>query len=556
MKKIVSALLSCSLLCSSTVFAAERNDTGVSPGAANTAVAPAKGIKPTTTVPKLTAQTALQYSLIPAGLGALGFVGLAVVGAVCHHQNKKTPANATLTKSSSKKDKKTSTNVILTTPQPQPQPRPATPFQQPYQAPYSLPLPQPQTIQLPRELDNDPAVSYVQASIYEILEDGLNHIANALAHEDASNRSYQLVQSLKKLDTKKEISYQAPAFQSERIALEKIRGDLTNVDVAAKNAPDKSTAESKITYLFDTISPAAQRLTDEAETKENHWKDEATKWQAEVNKLQQLLKDNKVSLPQETMGATIVDVNRHMPKPKNDTEHGGVEVKANGAHAVLTAAQFRQWAANVQGEIHILFRGSHFVDKTEATTYHDDFVNEGLLISTADGEKKAKGWDCYGNMPENIGRPGHAVYFSKNLREAFGYAATTDRYDKKTGTYVPTPIKRITLAALMPNCPKVKFYSGIYTGYPDVNDHFVLCSDFCEFESDSHISYNGLDDYTFDPGDNGDAKNVRKVQIQLLKAGIVIKQQGWSFVGTVDIKEADRLLKQLGVEQPVQDAAA
>lgn len=524
MKKIVSALLSCSLLCSNTVFAAERNDTRVSPGAANTAVAPAKGIKPTTTVPKLTAQTTLQYSLIPAGLSTLGFVGLAVVGAVSHHRNKKTPANATLTNFSS-------TNGTLTTSRPRPK-----------------------TIQSNYDLDVDPCVYLVQEPICRVLDSGLSHIANALDYEDTANSSYQLVQRLKSLAAKSMVSYQIPAFQSERKALEKIRDDLTKVDVSAKNAPDKSTAKSKITYLYDKISPAAHKLTDEAETKEIHWKDEAEKWKAEVNKLNKLLKDNTVSVPQEMMGATIVDYRRHMPKPKNDTEHGGVTVKANGAHAVLTAAQFRQWAAYVQGEIHILFRGSHFANETDAATYHDDFVNEGLLISTADGEKKAQGADFYGNEPENRGRPGHAVYFSKNLGTAFSY---TNGKGKNGEDH---PIKRITLAALMPNCPKVKYYGNgrtIYTGYPDVNSHFVLCSDFCEFKASESSSWQYLlNDYHFKPGTDDNLKRVRSVQIQLLKAGIVIEWRGWDLVGIVDIKEADRLLKQLGVEPPVQDAAA
>ncbi len=376
------------------------------------------------------------------------------------------------------------------------------------------------------------------------------------------------MQRLKKLDTKKEISYQAPAFQSERIALEKIRDDLTKVDVAAKNAPDKSTAASKLKYLYDTIGPAAQRLTDEAKTKENHWKGEATKWQAEVNKLQQLLKDNKITLPQEIMGAAIVDVNRHMPKPKKDTEHPDPKtgkaptVTANGPHVVLNAAQFRQWAANVsKDEIHILFRGAHFADETEATKYHDDFVNEGFLVSTADGNKPAPiGGDAHGDPK----RPGHAVYFSRSLYEAFNYADSVCRYDEYFNR-VSTPIKRITLVALMPGCPKVEYYGdtfyhnqgSIFTGYPDINNYLVLCSDFCEFEADSFIGHDGLDDYTSNPGSNRDANIVRQVQIQLLKAGIVIKHQNGGYVGTVNIKEADRLLKQLGVDLPVlQDVAA
>ncbi len=144
MKKIVSSILACSLLCSNTVFAAEKNDIGTQPGVATTAATPAKSLKPTATVPKLTAQTAALYGLIPAGLSTVSFIGLGVVGIVAHN-----------------KDKKQNTA---------PAPRMNSPYSPPRTAPlYSpSPSPQPQTIKLTRELDNDPVVSYVQESTYRI----------------------------------------------------------------------------------------------------------------------------------------------------------------------------------------------------------------------------------------------------------------------------------------------------------------------------------------------------------------------------------------------------
>lgn len=498
MKRFLSVLLSCSLLCSSTFAAETNNDKTAAPE------------KSTQSVSQVTREKALKYSLIPSA-GVLGVATLATLGFIYNNYNNSLQDASTPSSTASP-----STQHTLTPPP-------------------------------THRYDPDFTIREIQTTIYDQRDAGLRHIDAAIIYEARANDLANLADRLHKLVTQHKIKCIIPVFQSKRTELEQIRDALIKADIAGDNVPY---GRDKIEYLYD-INDQMITYTIEAEFAKNEWQEESIKWENEVQKLRTKL--GKISLPDDLSGSNILELNRHMPEPKRDTKTGEM-VYANGPHTVLNIQQFRQYIANAPGgKVQLLFRGSHFADDSGAEAYRKAFIDQGLLISTGG---QTKGWDIYGKEPENRNRKGHSVYFSRNAKEALIYAE-----DKRED-----PIRYLTLAALAPDHPADKlnwFAQSIYTGYPDVNSSFVLCSDFYKYELNGPCNLlpwqarNLLADYQSDfqktvppsgcsPNDWKKCLSIiRQLQIHLLRAGIIIVKEGNNFTATVNLAEAGRLLAKL-----------